>query len=217
MNTNINNKKFKLVSLRNQPMQAFSCKRECDKEASGDGRGREKKGAGGGEGHREVGDRGRTWREAQGERLRRGDKKKLWRPLVWFVLVLTTLKNRWTLYLIVVIVNPHVFGFPFVPWLLLFTFILPVFHDSGMPPQSQKKKCHTTDSSLMIYTYVYTHIYTLVNALNQKCFLCSFPFLCLSRRSTPGEWDENRKTSERMCVREREKRSRRSEEKYEIL
>lgn len=37
MNTNINNKKFKLVPLRNQPMQAFSCKRECDKEASGDG------------------------------------------------------------------------------------------------------------------------------------------------------------------------------------
>jgi len=54
MNTNINNKKFKLVSLRNQPMQAFSCKRECDKEASGD---RKRKG-----GHRErekeVGDRG---------------------------------------------------------------------------------------------------------------------------------------------------------------
>lgn len=36
MNTNINNKKFKLVPLRNQPMQAFACKRECDKEASGD-------------------------------------------------------------------------------------------------------------------------------------------------------------------------------------
>lgn len=36
MNTNINNKKFKLVPLRNQSMQAFACKRECDKEASGD-------------------------------------------------------------------------------------------------------------------------------------------------------------------------------------
>lgn len=48
MNTNINNKKFKLVSLRNQPMQAFSCKRECDKEASGDGEWRRK-----GE-HREI-------------------------------------------------------------------------------------------------------------------------------------------------------------------
>lgn len=36
MNTNINNKKFKLVPLRNQPMQAFACKRECDKEALGD-------------------------------------------------------------------------------------------------------------------------------------------------------------------------------------
>lgn len=36
MNTNINNKKFKLVPLRNQPMQAFACKRECDKEASGE-------------------------------------------------------------------------------------------------------------------------------------------------------------------------------------
>lgn len=44
MNTNINNKKFKLVSLRNQPMQAFSCKRECDKEASGDGGGKRKGG-----------------------------------------------------------------------------------------------------------------------------------------------------------------------------
>ena len=29
MNTNINNKKFKLVPLRNQPMQAFACKQEC--------------------------------------------------------------------------------------------------------------------------------------------------------------------------------------------
>jgi len=36
MNTNINNKKFKLVPLRNQSMQAFACKRECDKEALGD-------------------------------------------------------------------------------------------------------------------------------------------------------------------------------------
>lgn len=59
----------------------------------------------------------------------------------------------------------------------------------------------------MIYTYVYTHIYTLVNALNQKYFSCSFPFLCQSRRGTPGEWDENRETSERKFVREREKRN----------
>lgn len=36
INTNINNKKLKLVPLRNQSMQAFACKRECDKEASGD-------------------------------------------------------------------------------------------------------------------------------------------------------------------------------------
>jgi len=36
MNTNINNKKFKLVPLRNQPMQAFACKRECDKESRKD-------------------------------------------------------------------------------------------------------------------------------------------------------------------------------------
>lgn len=38
INTNINNKKLKLVPLRNQSMQAFACKRECDKEASGDDR-----------------------------------------------------------------------------------------------------------------------------------------------------------------------------------
>lgn len=60
MNTNINNKKFKLVSLRNQPMQAFSCKRECDKEASGDG-GRRRKGGGiqrEKERERKVGDKG---------------------------------------------------------------------------------------------------------------------------------------------------------------
>lgn len=62
----------------------------------------------------------------------------------------------------------------------------------------------------MIYTYVYTHIYTLVNALNQKYFSCSFPFLCQSRRGTPGEWDENRETSERKYIREREKRSRKT-------
>lgn len=58
----------------------------------------------------------------------------------------------------------------------------------------------------MIYTYVYTHIYTLVNALNQKYFSCSFPFLCQSRRSTPGEWSENWETSERKCVLEKKKK-----------
>lgn len=43
INTNINNKKLKLVPLRNQSMQAFACKRECDKEASGDDREKEGK------------------------------------------------------------------------------------------------------------------------------------------------------------------------------
>lgn len=44
INTNINNKKLKLVPLRNQSMQAFACKRECDKEALGEwiGKRREK-------------------------------------------------------------------------------------------------------------------------------------------------------------------------------
>lgn len=61
MNTNINNKKFKLVSLRNQPMQAFSCKRECDKEASGDGERRRK------EEHREI------WTVGGGEGVTEGE------------------------------------------------------------------------------------------------------------------------------------------------
>lgn len=58
----------------------------------------------------------------------------------------------------------------------------------------------------MIYTYVYTYIYTLVNALNQKYFSCSFPFLCQSRRGTPGEWDKNRETSEKKSLLEKEKK-----------
>lgn len=105
MNTNINNKKFKLVSLRNQPMQAFSCKRECDKEASGDGERRRK-----GE-HREIwavggwGGGGVTEGELEeglrGNILRRGEKKIYDDPSSDFVLVLTTLKNRWTLFLVV--------------------------------------------------------------------------------------------------------------------
>lgn len=189
MNTNINNKKFKLVSLRNQPMQAFSCKQECDKEASGDGE-REEKG-----GDIEIGDKG--W---IGGRLKGRDwEKKLWRPLVWFVLVLTTLKNRWTLFLIVVIVNPHVYGFPFIPWLLPFTFILPVLSRQWYAaPITEEKMSHHGQFSYDLYICIYTHIYTLINALNQKYFSCSFPFLCQSRRGTPGEWDENRETSEKV-------------------
>lgn len=58
----------------------------------------------------------------------------------------------------------------------------------------------------MIYTYVYTYIYTLVNALNQKYFSCSFPFLCQSRRGTPGEWDKNRETSEKKSLLEKEEK-----------
>lgn len=69
----------------------------------------------------------------------------------------------------------------------------------------------------MIYTYVYTHIYTLVNALNQKYFSCSFPFLCQSRRSTPGKWNEIRETSERKSMLEIEKKEGRNKETYEML
>lgn len=89
--------------------------------------------------------------------------------------------------------NPHVFDFPFIPWLLPFIFhsLSSRFrHDSGMPPQSQKKKCHTTDSSLTIYVHMYAYIHMFIhwhNALDQKCFSCSFPFLCQSRRVTLGE------------------------------
>jgi len=62
----------------------------------------------------------------------------------------------------------------------------------------------------MIYTYVYTHIYTLVNALKNTFRVL---FLCQSRRGIPGEWDENRETSERKYIREREKRSRKTKER----
>jgi len=109
MNTNINNKKFKLVSLRNQPMQAFSCKRECDKEASGLTRkGKERAGYI----ERLVTEVGRFLGER--ERVKTGRKKNYDDPSS-DSFSLTTLKNRWTLFLIVVIVNPHVFGFPFIP------------------------------------------------------------------------------------------------------
>lgn len=74
--------------------------------------------------------------------------------------VLTTLKNRWTLFLNRrdSDYNPHVWFF-FSAFLSLSFAFFPFRHDSGMPPQSQKKKCHTTDSSLMIYTYVYVYIH----------------------------------------------------------
>ena len=54
--------------------------------------------------------------------------------------------------------------------------------------------------------YICTHIYTLVNALNQKYFSCSFPFLCQSRRGTPGEWDKNQETSEKESILEKERK-----------
>lgn len=118
----------------------------------------------------------------------------------------------------VVLVNPHTFFRLFLSFRDYFRShslaCLPFRHDSGMPPQSQKKKCHTTDSSLMIYTYayiyIYTYLYTLANALDQKYFACSFPFLCQSRRGTPGERDENwgnvrERERERVCILEKEK------------
>lgn len=113
----------------------------------------------------------------------------------------------------VVIVNPYGFRLSFHSVITSVHFHSSRFHDSGMPPQSQKKKCHTTDSFLMIYTYVYTHIYTLVNALNQKCFSCSFPFLCQSRRGTPGEQDKNREK----YVRRKRKMKQKNKEKFDIL
>jgi len=60
----------------------------------------------------------------------------------------------------------------------------------------------------MIYTYAYVHmsIKPLANALDQKYFACSFPFLCQSRRGTPGERDENgENVREKERVRERER------------
>lgn len=69
----------------------------------------------------------------------------------------------------------------------------------------------------MIYIYVhmhtYTHVYTLVNALDQKYFSCSFPLLCQSRRVIPGERDENRDTLEK---KEREKNWKTEHNKYKV-
>lgn len=152
MNTNINNKKFKLVSLRNQPMQAFSCKRECDKEASGDGGGTREVG------HREICRWQRVnWWRAQGERVKTGRKKNYDDPSSSFSF-LTTLKNRWTLFLIVVIVNPHVFGFPFIPWLLPFTFILPVFVTTVVCRPNHRRKNVTPRTVLLWSIHMYIHI-----------------------------------------------------------
>lgn len=178
-------------------MQAFACKRECDKEASGDDRekgGKERENketekerereVGNEDGCGDLKERARNGKGGGGgwgggERWDWMGEKKLWRPLVWFVLVLTTLKNRWTLFLNRrdSDYNPHVWFFFFISTFLSLSFaFFPFRHDSGMPPQSQKKKCHTTDNSLMIYTYVYVCIYTLLKALDQKYFSYSFSF-----------------------------------------
>lgn len=164
MNTNINNKKFKLVPLRNQSMQAFACKRECDKEASGDD--------GDGEGGRKRGQREGLvmWRPLGGGFG--GEKKIMTTPRLIRFRFNDTQKPMDVISDFVVIINPHVYCFlffflffpdyfPFIPWLHPFTFIRissRFRHDSGMPPQSQKKKCHTTDSSLMIYVHMYIHM-----------------------------------------------------------
>lgn len=157
MNTNINNKKFKLVPLRNQSMQAFACKRECDKEASGDDED--------GKGWRKRGQRGAGDVEAFGGRVG-GEKKIMTTPRLIRFRFNDTQKPMDVISDFVVIINPHVYFFfsdyfPFIPWLHPFTFIRissRFRHDSGMPPQSQKKKCHTTDSSLMIYVHMYIHM-----------------------------------------------------------
>lgn len=39
--------------------------------------------------------------------------------------------------------------------------------------------------------HIHMSVQMLANALDQKYFACSFPFLCQSRRGTPGERDEN--------------------------
>lgn len=74
MNTNINNKKLKLVPLRNQPMQAFACKRECVKEALGNDDRKEERG--GKQGERKADDRGLERGDLRGLRMG-GRKKKL--------------------------------------------------------------------------------------------------------------------------------------------
>lgn len=113
----------------------------------------------------------------------------------------------------VVIINPHVYFFfsrllPFhFPWLhirsLSFAF-LPVFVTTVVCRPNHRRKNVTPRTVLLwsMYICIYTYVYTLANALGQKYISCSFPFLCQSRRGTPGVRDENRETSERKCVRE---------------
>lgn len=99
--------------------------------------------------------RGERWRT-----LRLDGRKKLWRPLVWFVLVLTTLKNRWTLFLnrrdIVIIIRT--FGFFDFP----FTFIcfLPVLSRQWYAAPITEEKNVTPRTVLLwcIHMYMYTYI-----------------------------------------------------------
>lgn len=143
----------------------------------------------------------REWRlreRAEGGKV--GEKKKLWRPLVWFVL--TTLKNRWTLFLIVVIILIRTFStfLSFRDYFRSYSFFPVSSRQWYAAPITEEKMSHHGQFSYYLYTYVCVYIHMSVhwhNALDQKCFSCSFPFLCQSRRVTLGERDENRETSER--------------------
>lgn len=93
--------------------------------------------------------------------LQREGKKIMTTPRLILSFFLTTLKNRWTFL-------PCIFFFLFYFTIFslrclvecvyrsaLFRFYIYIYfclfrYDSGMPPQSQKKKCHTTDRFLTV-------------------------------------------------------------------
>lgn len=118
----------------------------------------------------------------------------------------------------VVLVNPHTFFRLFLSFRDYFRShsfaCLPFRHDSGMPPQSQKKKCHTTDSSLMIYTYayicIYIHVCTRWQTLSIKntlrvLFLFFVSHVVVHRESGMKIGETSERERQRVCVTERKK------------
>lgn len=141
-----------------------------------------------------------------------GEKKIMTTPRLIRFRFNDTQKPMDVIFDFVVIINPHVYFFFFPITSLSFSVTTSVhFHSHFFPfssrqwyaaPITEEKMSHHGQFSYDLCTYVYTHVYTLANALGQKYISCSFPFLCQSRRGTPGVRDENRETSERKCVRE---------------
>lgn len=163
MNTNINNKKFKLVPLRNQSMQAFACKRECDKEGIGKRRGRR-----GREEEREDREGLVMWRHLGGGLG--GEKKIMTTPRLIRFRFNDTQKPMDVISDFVVIINPHVYFFfsrllPFhFPWLhirsLSFAF-LPVFVTTVVCRPNHRRKNVTPRTVLLwsMYICIYTCLY----------------------------------------------------------